>query len=78
MSEYSTPSTAVIEKLATATNTDARDLPQRLHEVVDTDALDHLFADRDTEGRVEFEFCDHHVTVASDGEIELEEVINNY
>lgn len=62
-------SSSVIEVVADASDTHPSDLPEQLHDVVDPDALDKLFTGREVQGCVQFEFCDHRVTVYSDGTV---------
>ncbi|WP_306057808.1 HalOD1 output domain-containing protein [Natronococcus wangiae] len=47
-----------------------------LYEVVNPEALDSLFAPREngahrTAGRIEFDYCGYHITVTSDGEVDV-------
>ena len=49
---------------------------ESLYEAINPEALDSLFAPRSngterTRGRVEFTFCDYHVVVTSEGEVEV-------
>lgn len=63
----------VIEAVAEETGTEPEDLPETLHDVVDPDALDALFAGKNkTEGVVMFRFCGFDVTVTADREVTLE------
>lgn len=50
-----------------------------LYDVINPEALDALFATRENgrsrpSGRVEFPFCDYHVVVTSDGDVELSDL----
>ncbi|WP_254767667.1 HalOD1 output domain-containing protein [Salinilacihabitans rarus] len=76
-----TPSYAVVEAVADAEGVPPKELCppeyQALHEVVDPQALDALFADRHdgtprANGRVTFTFCGYRVTVTDGGAVELE------
>jgi hypothetical protein len=58
-------STAVIEAVTEAAGTQAENLPV-LNEVVDTDALDALFAGSETTGTIQFRYAGCDVTVSSD------------
>lgn len=75
--EHVSPSTAVIEAVADASNTQPCDLPEQLHEAIEPDALDQLFTDSTTDGRVYFEYCDYSVTVESDGAVAVEPIVNS-
>ena len=49
-----------------------------LYDVINPEALDSLFSPREdgtprASGRVEFPFCGYHVTVTSDGTVEVED-----
>jgi hypothetical protein len=61
----------VVRRVATATGRDPLELPI-LHEIVDPDALD-AFVDGTSDGTVSFTYAGRAVTIASDGEITLEE-----
>ncbi|SEN18514.1 hypothetical protein SAMN05216388_10022 [Halorientalis persicus] len=64
----------VIEAVAQERGTEPEDLPETLHNVVDTDALDALFAGQGSRsGLVTFRFCEYTVTVTGDGDVTLEE-----
>lgn len=63
------PSRVVIEKLADADGVEPVELEPPLGTVIDTDALDRLFATRSAAGRVTFRYCDYDVTVTSEGDV---------
>lgn len=70
-----TPSTAVIERIADASNCDPLEL-EPLHESIDPDALDRLIRGNGTEPHdhirsVSFLYGKYEVTVRSSGSIEL-------
>lgn len=70
LDECPAPSVAVIEAVAEATDTDPMNLPQ-LHDIVDTEALDLLFAERGGGGQraggtVTFEYANCEVVVNGD------------
>jgi hypothetical protein len=65
------PSQAIPEAVADAVGCEITDLPP-LYDVVDPDALDDVFADRDA-GTVSFCYSDHRITVTETGEIEISE-----
>lgn len=49
-----------------------------LYDVINPEALDSLFAPRENglpraSGRIEFDYCGYHVTVTSDGDIDVSE-----
>ncbi len=76
-----TPSQAVVEAVAAAEGVSPEELCppeyEMLHDVVDPQALDDLFAPKATgiprsAGRVYFEFCGHDVTIEPDGSVTLE------
>jgi hypothetical protein len=68
------PSRAVIESVAEERGTEPENFPETLHNVVDTDALDALFAGQNSRsGLVTFRFCEYTVTVTADGDVTLEE-----
>ena len=71
----SSVSSAVVEAVADASNTPPSDLPEQLNDVVDPDALDQLFAGKETEGHIQFEFCRYLVTVGSDGSVTVEPAV---
>lgn len=64
-------STRVVEKIAERTRTDPTHLPTPLAEVVNPDALDNLFADRDPDGQVTFTYEGFTVTARSDGTVNV-------
>ena len=75
------PSLDVIEAVADAEGVSPEELCppeyEPLHEVVDPQALDELFAPtrrgrQRTPGTVTFTFCGYEVTVSGDGTVELE------
>ncbi len=69
------PSRVVIEKLADADGVEPVELEPPLGTVIDTDALDRLFATRSaTAGRVTFRYCDYDVTVTSEGNVMVSSV----
>lgn len=63
-------SSTVVTKIADATETSVEDLPP-LFDVIDPDALDRLVASLASEGRVEFRYFGHVVTVHADETIEI-------
>jgi len=64
---------AVIEAVAEEMGTEPEDLPETLHDVIDPDALDALFAGQNgTRGLVKFRFCGFNVTVTADGDVTLD------
>ena len=66
-------SRAVIEAVASEKDTEPEDLPETLHEVIDPDALDRLFAGKNsTDGLVMFSFCGFNVTVTADRDVILD------
>lgn len=68
------PSVAVIEAVANETGTGSAGVSQQLYEVIDPDALDALFASRNsTDGTVTFAYCGYSVTVTANGDVTLEE-----
>lgn len=68
----------VIEAVATRSGVAPVDLPERLYDVIDPDALDGLLTLPNSDaGRpisVEFTYCGYHITVNSDGRIALDSV----
>jgi hypothetical protein len=71
------PSVAVVDAVAAAVGRDPLELPP-LYSVLDTDALDALFASPANgqfrgPGSVAFEYADHDVTVRSHGTIRVEQ-----
>lgn len=69
--ESSTISERVVQQVAATTGRDPLELPV-LHDVLDPDALDTLVEGM-SDGRVSFTYAGQEVTIASDGEITLEE-----
>ncbi|QRV15825.1 HalOD1 output domain-containing protein [Haloterrigena salifodinae] len=76
------PSRTVIEAVAEAEGIPTEELRPptyaSLHDIVDPEALDSLFAPRSngtprSDGEVSFPYCGYHVTVEADGSITLEE-----
>ncbi|MFB1062412.1 HalOD1 output domain-containing protein [Natrinema sp. H-ect4] len=65
-----TPTNAVIEAVAEATDSDPLDLPP-LYEAVDPDALNTLFDSSETSGQVSFPYAGFEVTVRG-SEVEVE------
>ena len=81
VSHRTPPSQAVVEAVADAEGVPPEALCppeyETLHDVVDPQALDELFAPKATgiernPGRVSFEFCGYVVTVEPDGSVALE------
>jgi hypothetical protein len=70
------PSQAVVEAVASAEGLDPLELPVPLYDAIDPDALDALFQDDDTDGRVEFSYYGYDVTVTDVGDVRLEESID--
>lgn len=79
---WRSPSRTVIEAVAEAEGVSPEELRPptyaSLHDVVDPEALDSLFAPRSNgtprpDGEVSFPFCGYRVTVEADGSITLEE-----
>lgn len=56
----------IAKAVADAVGIDPVDLDPPLYDVIDAEALDGLFGDRVTEGRVEFTMADCEVTVRAD------------
>lgn len=72
-----TASEAVVKAVADAENTDPLDLPVRLQEVVDGDALDRLIepvgrSDNHNDVVVRFRMCGHDLAVHGDGRVYLD------
>lgn len=69
------PTSAVVDAVATAVDTDVLELPP-LYYHIDTDALDALFADAQRSsgrsGQLTFTYADCLVTVSDDGEVAVE------
>ena len=66
-----TPSTEVIERVATANGVLPEELDQCLYDVIDPDALDEIIASMN-EGYLCFEFAGIPVTITSDGSVSVE------
>jgi hypothetical protein len=64
-------STRVLETVAEREGVETTDLPSRLYDVVDPDALDSVFT-ADV-GHLTFPYCGYRITVHADGRIELAE-----
>ncbi|PSP55182.1 hypothetical protein BRC82_06635 [Halobacteriales archaeon QS_1_67_19] len=64
------PSQRVVDAVTAATDADPTEM-EPLHDVVDPDALDQLFAKAETAGYVEFPYADCTVTVRPSGEVEV-------
>ncbi|RKD97266.1 HalOD1 output domain-containing protein [Halopiger aswanensis] len=71
---------AVIAAVAEREGVDPTDIEppeyEALYDAINPEALDSLFAPRTdgtarTAGRVEFTYCDYHVVVTSDGDVEV-------
>lgn len=60
----SDPTMAVVDATAHVLDTDPADLPQRLNDVINADALNDIITDG--ADRVEFEFCNHTAVVTPD------------
>ena len=70
-------STEVVTTVASVKNTDVMELKPSLYEVIDTDALDSLFANRSDpthSGHISFEYAECQVTVRSDGHVLVHEI----
>ncbi|WP_331235234.1 HalOD1 output domain-containing protein [Natronorarus salvus] len=63
---------AVIGSIAEAEGTDPLELTPPLYEVIDLSALESLFTDGKTLGKVVFNYNDYEVSVFSDGYISVE------
>lgn len=67
------PSTAVIEAVSEANGVEADCLDLLLHDAIDPDALDALFAGRGgANGMVEFEYHGHDIVVDETGQVSLD------
>ncbi|UPM44825.1 HalOD1 output domain-containing protein [Halocatena salina] len=63
----------VIEAVATEMNIHPTELSEPLYEVLNPDALDVLFVDRDgTDGKVTFNYCGYSITVTAEGDVSVE------
>lgn len=73
------PSTKLIEVVAARKGVAPLDLPERLYDAIDPDALDALLmpsnADGDDSLSVEFTYCGYHVSMDQDGHITLQPII---
>lgn len=73
-----TPSERVIARVAETAAVAPETLPP-LYEAVDPDSLDQLFSDTSsgtrTAGHVTFTYAGYHVSVAADGQISLDELV---
>ncbi|MFC4544545.1 HalOD1 output domain-containing protein [Halosolutus amylolyticus] len=78
------PSQAVVEAVATVKGVQPEELGppeyESLHEVVDPDALDAIFADRPGNasrpgGSVSFTYCGHRITVEECGSVTIDETV---
>lgn len=69
--ESSPISEQVVERVAAKTGRDPLELPV-LHDIVDPDAMDKLVEGM-SDGRLSFTYAGQEVTIASDGEITLED-----
>ncbi|RDZ39517.1 hypothetical protein C5C07_19600 [Haloferax sp. Atlit-4N] len=66
-------SIAVIEAVATEMEIHPTELSELLHDVLDADALDALFGDRDSSsGKVIFSYCGYSITAAATGHVSVE------
>lgn len=63
---------AVVELVAEAEGLDPTELVPPLYDVVDTEALESLFADDGTVGKVVFNYTGYEVSVFSDGYVSVE------
>lgn len=71
-------SQSVVERIADAEGVAPNDLEACLYDVVDPDALNELFANRDADaatlGTVSFEFHGYEVTVQRDSTVEIDPI----
>ncbi len=65
-------STAVVRAVADREGVDPIELDEPLYEVIDSEALDELFASGD--GSVTFEYYGYEVTAHSDGQVDLQPI----
>lgn len=68
------PSVAVAVAVAARERVDPVELTPPLHDVVDPDALDALFADRDARDQavsVAFDYCGYRVEISGDGTVDV-------
>lgn len=64
----------MIEAVAAQMDVGPTEVPEKLHDVIDPDSLDSLFASASlTGGIVTFAYCGYTVTVSADGDVSLEE-----
>jgi hypothetical protein len=66
------PSQRIVEAVAEEEGCDPAELIPRLHDVVDPDALDRVFADYEF-GYVAFSYGGHEVTLYANGEVVVED-----
>lgn len=67
-----TATQSVVEAIAELENVDPLELTPPLHEVVDLEALERLFAHKSTTGKVVFNYKSCEVCVFSDGFVSVE------
>ena len=67
------PSVAVVQRVADTMGRQPTDLPERLYEAVDPEALDTVLASGDEDVTVRFNFCGFWVRVSGDGTVALDE-----
>lgn len=66
-------STTVVEAVAARRGVEPAELSERLFEVVDPEALDSLFSDRDgVDGTITFTYCGYEVTATARGDVSVE------
>lgn len=68
-------STKIITEVAAAKGVSPIDVQPPLYDVIDSDALDSLFADQNGAsrvGQVSFNYAGHEVTVESSGEVDVQ------
>lgn len=61
----------VLESVAKAEETEPTELTPPLYEVIDPEALERLFANKHTVGKVIFNYKNHEVSVFSDGYVSV-------
>lgn len=71
------PSVTVVRTVAAYEDVDPTELREPLHDVIDLEALDKLFAERHNgerrgDGRVVFTYDDYEITVHSEGRVNVE------
>ena len=71
MSEETPVSLRIVRAVATREGIDPAELQPPLHDVVDTDALEALFADPERAGTVEFTYRGYDVVVESSGDVRV-------